>query len=93
MSEVDLKPLQDQIKGLQAQLNAHQQMVNEQLGTNVQLRTNIYLLQQALQESGQKEQQLNADNAALTASNAELLGRVTALDGEVHALKNPTVAA
>ena len=51
-----MKQKDDQIKGLIAQLEAHKQMLNEQLQFGVNLRTNMILFQQTLQE-------VNAKNA------------------------------
>lgn len=46
----------NEIKGLRAQLEAHKQMVNEGLAVGVQLRTNLVLFQQALQEANTEKE-------------------------------------
>lgn len=51
MSEVTFEQLQQQVKGLTAQLEAHKQVVNENLHSIISLKTNIYLYQQAHQEA------------------------------------------
>ena len=46
----ELKLLQDNVKGLEAQLNATKQMFNESMASNLQLRSSNILFQQNLQE-------------------------------------------
>lgn len=85
--------LQNQIKGLHAQLNAHQQMVNEGLASGVQLRSNVYLLQQALQEVNQDKANAIIEKDNLAKENEALLARVTALDSELAGFRAPPVVA
>lgn len=47
----DVENLQGQIKSMAAQLDATKQMFNEAMASNLQLRTNINLLNQMHQES------------------------------------------
>lgn len=61
MSTTENDQLTSQIKGLNAQLEAYKQMLNEQLQTSVNLRTNIILYQQAHQEVSLKNTQLQKE--------------------------------
>ena len=54
------------LKNVQASLEAHKGMLNESLQASLQLRTNLVHFQQALQESQQKVQLLEKQIADLT---------------------------
>lgn len=100
MSEEALKKLgteneqlKMQQKGLFAQLEAHKQMVNEGLATSVQLRTNLVMFQQALQEKSQELEATKNSNANLNNQVDVLNKQVTALNQRVSELTAPPVAA
>lgn len=60
--------LQNQSKGIEnllSQLEAHKGLVNEQLGVNLQLRTNLVLFQKELQKVNAQLADANAKIAAL----------------------------
>lgn len=75
----ELQKAISQVQGLSAQLEAHQQMVNEGLQASVNLRTNLVLYQKAHKDvsAGFNEQcklneQLNVQVKALTQEVADL---------------------
>ena len=68
----DLNTANDNIKGLLAQLEAAKQMVNEGLSSNLQLRTNLNLFQQANQEYLNENHKLRSTVDALSKKILEL---------------------
>lgn len=79
MSEVTIESLQkqtkemaDHIRGLVAQLEASKQMLNEQLASNLQLRTNLNIFGQANQEYLVNEGKLKGEIEALISKINEL---------------------
>lgn len=67
-----VKQFQDQIKGLQAQLEAAKQAFNEQLNANHQLRTQCILFQQQMQEDAAEKKRLDDNVKSLTQKILEL---------------------
>lgn len=70
----ELKQAQDQIKGLNAQLEAAKQMVNEGLNIQLQLRTNLQIFAQHNQEVAQENHQLRTTVDTLNKKILELTG-------------------
>lgn len=77
--------MSDQIKGLQAQLEASKQMFNEQLNNVHLLRTQIVLFQQQAQEDALEKKRLDDNVKALTQKILEL----TPPKGENENAANP----
>jgi len=78
----EITTLKDQIKGVQAQLNASKQMFNETLEVNLNLRTNIILYQQAHQESLDKNKTLMDSVSTLSNEILELKAKIKELTPE-----------
>ena len=55
------------LKTVQAQLEAHKQMINEALATNLSLRTQLVMFQQALTDANQKVTNLQVELENATA--------------------------
>ncbi len=103
MSEVTIETVQKElvqannnIKGLIAQLEASKQMLNEQLASNLQLRTNMHMFNQANQEFVKDNSKLKqeADNLkqhiiTLVAKVNELTPTTDPLAGECPNAINP----
>lgn len=62
----DVAQLQQQVKGLNAQLDAAKQMINESLTTSLQLRSNLNLLSATYSENLKKNAELEAKIKELT---------------------------
>jgi phosphate starvation-inducible protein PhoH len=62
---------QSNILGLSAQLEAHKQMLNEQLNANVQLRSNTFILQKNAQDLNTKITELQKELEELKTKPAE----------------------
>lgn len=82
----EVEQLKSQIKGLQANLQAHQGMLNEALAASVNVRTQAILFQNAFQEA-------KAEAEKAKAENEPLLKRITELDAQVAALSPQQAAA
>ena len=67
------------LKGLNANLEAHKQMLNETLQAVIQLRTNLVLYQQAHTESSQANAELIKQLEFVKTENENLLARVVEL--------------
>lgn len=78
--------LQNQIKGLHAQLEATKQMLNESHGSQLQCRATIIIFQQQINESMKEIANLKAEKNNLIADKEKLLAQVTELDAKVTAL-------
>lgn len=69
MSAQDL--VQNELNNTKISLEAHKQMLNEQLQANIALRSNLIHFQQALQEANQKVEQLTKQVVDLTPKPVE----------------------
>ena len=67
-----VKQLADNIKGLVAQLEASKQMLNEQLASNLHIRTNLQIFGNANKEYLENEARLNSIIAELNKKVDEL---------------------
>jgi len=74
--------LEAQVKGLNAQLDATKQMLNESLAAQLQLRSSLVIFQQTIQEHMGTITNLKNDIAKLNEENAAHLARITELDAK-----------
>jgi septal ring factor EnvC (AmiA/AmiB activator) len=75
----ELEQKNQELHGTRAQLEAHKQICNEQLGVNVQLRTNLILFQQELQKKNQELEKANAQIKLLSQQLGDATARIAAL--------------
>jgi chromosome segregation ATPase len=76
MSDLEIKQLQDHVKGLSAQLDACKQMFNETSNANLNMRSHIIVLNQHIQEQDGKLKSLADANQNLIKEVMELKSKL-----------------
>jgi chromosome segregation ATPase len=75
------------LEGMLSQIDAHREVLNEHMNTNMNLRTNVIHVKKANQKVVQELHAEKTKSASLLAQYEEVLKRNTELDAELNTIK------